>query len=85
MPTFHKIAAIRAAGYKFVLISGARTSTIIQRLPYLPAADAVITENGGRIFLADAPWPSCFPIREDLAWRATHDGTAGAPHCASDQ
>ena len=35
---------------KFVLISGMRTSTLLQRLPYLPKADAYASENGGRIF-----------------------------------
>jgi len=35
---------------KFVLISGMRTSTLLQRLPYLPRADAYCSENGGRIF-----------------------------------
>ena len=34
----------------FVLISGMRTSTFLQRLPFLPKADAYATENGGRIF-----------------------------------
>jgi hydroxymethylpyrimidine pyrophosphatase-like HAD family hydrolase len=37
-------------GVKFVLISGMRTSTFLQRLPFLPKADAYATENGGRIF-----------------------------------
>lgn len=37
-------------GVKFVLISGMRTSTLLQRLPYLPRADAYCSENGGRIF-----------------------------------
>ena len=31
----------------------------------------------GRIFLADAPWDSCFPLREDTEWRARHDDVAG--------
>ena len=35
---------------KVVLISGMRTTTFFQRLPYLPKADAYCTENGGRIF-----------------------------------
>jgi len=35
---------------KFVLVSGMRTSTLLQRLPYLPKADAYCSENGGRIF-----------------------------------
>lgn len=30
--------------------AGARTSTMLQRLPYLPVADAYVSENGGRIF-----------------------------------
>ena len=47
LATFHAISAVRKAGHPFVLISGARTSTILQRLPFLPRADAVVTENGG--------------------------------------
>jgi hypothetical protein len=35
---------------KFVLVSGMRTSTFLNRLPYLPKADAYCTEAGGRIF-----------------------------------
>ena len=64
-------------GAPFVMISGARTSTIIQRLPYLPTPDAVATENGGRLFFADAARKTCLPLREDLAWRARHDDMAG--------
>ena len=30
--------------------AGARTSTMLQRLPYLPVANAYVSENGGRIF-----------------------------------
>ncbi|KAL3765506.1 hypothetical protein ACHAWO_011104 [Cyclotella atomus] len=33
-----------------VLISGMRTTTLFQRLPYLPRADAYVSESGGRIF-----------------------------------
>lgn len=50
-----------------------QTSTVIQRLPWLPAADAVVSENGGRIFLRDpagAPSlsPTCHscPVQSDL-------------------
>ena len=35
---------------KFVLVSGMRTTTLFQRLPYLPKADAYCSEAGGRIF-----------------------------------
>lgn len=37
-------------GLKLVLVTGARTSTLLNRLPYLPKADAYCTEAGGRIF-----------------------------------
>lgn len=44
--SLEKAAALRRAGAAFVIVSGARTSTVLQRLPYLPAADAIIAENG---------------------------------------
>lgn len=40
----------RKYGIKLVLVSGMRTSTMMQRLPFLPRADAYCCENGGRIF-----------------------------------
>jgi len=44
--SIEKAAALRKMGAAFVIVSGARTATVLQRLPYLPAADAVIAENG---------------------------------------
>jgi len=41
---------IRRTNTKLVVVSGMRTSTLLQRLPYLPKADAYCSENGGRIF-----------------------------------
>jgi len=41
---------LRQRNVKFVLVSGMRTTTLFQRLPYLPFADAYCSENGGRIF-----------------------------------
>eukprot|EP00548_Thalassiothrix_antarctica_P014131 CAMPEP_0194178712 /NCGR_PEP_ID=MMETSP0154-20130528/12237_1 /TAXON_ID=1049557 /ORGANISM="Thalassiothrix antarctica, Strain L6-D1" /LENGTH=201 /DNA_ID=CAMNT_0038893735 /DNA_START=177 /DNA_END=779 /DNA_ORIENTATION=- len=35
---------------KLVLISGMRSTTLWNRIPYLPKADAYCCENGGRIF-----------------------------------
>ena len=35
---------------KFVLVSGMRTTTLFQRVSYLPFSDAYCCENGGRIF-----------------------------------
>ncbi|KAG7365433.1 haloacid dehalogenase-like hydrolase [Nitzschia inconspicua] len=40
----------RTKDVKFVLVSGMRTSTFLNRLPFLPKADAYCTEAGGRIF-----------------------------------
>merc|ERR1712194_444806 len=40
----------RNKGVKLVLVTGARTSTLLNRLPYLPKADGYCTEAGGRIF-----------------------------------
>jgi len=37
-------------GIKLVLVSGMRTSTLLNRLSYLPKADAYCVESGGRIF-----------------------------------
>lgn len=63
------LSAARDAGIKVVLISGARTSTVLERLPCLPLADAVVTENGGRVWYTDGSWKTCLPMREDTSWR----------------
>jgi hypothetical protein len=44
-------------GCKLVLVSGMRTSTLLQRLPFLPKADAYCSEAGGRIFYPTTPPP----------------------------
>lgn len=40
---------------RLVLMSGMRTSTLLNRLPYLPVADAYCSEAGGRIFYPIPP------------------------------
>ena len=40
------VAKLRAAGVKFVVVSGARSTTIIKRLPLLPHVDAAVSETG---------------------------------------
>ena len=42
--TLRLFAALRSLGIRVVLISGARSSTLLQRLPFLPAADAYVCE-----------------------------------------
>lgn len=48
--TLQSCRELRKAGVKLVLVSGMRTSTLLNRLPYLPKADAYCSEAGGRIF-----------------------------------
>lgn len=48
--SLERYAAVRASGARLVVVSGARTPTLLQRLPFIPAADAYVSENGGRIF-----------------------------------
>ena len=42
------MAGLRAQGIKFVVITGARLSTLLMRLPYLPACDAFVCESGAQ-------------------------------------
>ena len=62
-----------------VLITGARTSTLLARLPFLPAADAYVAENGGRIFYPDSTLPTALPMAEDTKWRKAHNEAGGMP------
>jgi hypothetical protein len=41
---------IRQKKTKFILVSGMRSTTLFNRLPFLPRADAYCAEGGGRIF-----------------------------------
>ena len=75
-------AAIRAMGFKLILISGCRSSTLFQRLPYLPAADAYVCESGGRIFYPDATIPTAIALKEDMSWRRMHFSATGDLECS---
>jgi hypothetical protein len=55
--TLRRCRDIRRWGVKLVLISGMRTSTMLNRLSHLPKADAYCTESGGRIFYPIEPPP----------------------------
>jgi len=63
--TLRQCREIRKRGVKLVLISGARTQTLLQRLPYLPKADAYCSEAGSRVFLVS----SSDDAREDISRR----------------
>ncbi|CAN0534289.1 unnamed protein product, partial [Ectocarpus sp. 8 AP-2014] len=48
--TLKLAAQVRESGARLVLVSGTRYSTFVNRLPFLPRADAYVIENGGRVF-----------------------------------
>ena len=68
-----------------VLITGARTATLLQRLPFLPSADAYVAENGGRIFYPDQTLPTAMPLMEDTKWRKSHNPAGARPFIAAAQ
>ncbi|KAL6759566.1 hypothetical protein V8C86DRAFT_1807886 [Haematococcus lacustris] len=76
--TLRQVASLRRQGVLCVIITGARLSTLLMRLPFLPAADAFVCENGGRVFYPGSPHPSACPLSEDLGWRA-QQVAAGPP------
>lgn len=59
-------------GVKLVLVTGARTSTLLNRLPYLPKADAYCTEAGGRIFYPTEISMDCCNMEEMLQSQFTY-------------
>ncbi|KAI8476919.1 MAG: hypothetical protein J3K34DRAFT_381927 [Monoraphidium minutum] len=75
--TLQYYAVIRQLGVKLVLTTGARLATTLQRLPFLPAADAIVAEGGGRIYYPGS-LPTACPLQEDAAWRQVHEA-AGPP------
>ncbi|CAD7696486.1 unnamed protein product [Ostreobium quekettii] len=77
--TLHKLARVRSVGIPVTLITGARTMTLLQRLPFLPLADAYVSENGGRIFYHKPALPSAVGLVEDMAWRRAQNRVVG-PH-----
>lgn len=67
-------------GVKLVLVSGMRSTTLLQRLPFLPLADAYCSEGGGRIFYPTGEYSSDgrLQLREDLSWRRKLEDTNAA-------
>ncbi len=92
--TLHLVAELRAKGALFVVISGARLSTLLMRLPYLPAADAYVCENGGRILYPGSDLPTGAgvgvlthvsalpgppgPLVQPITPQTMHDGMVGS-------
>lgn len=77
--TLKSFRGLREKGVIVVLVSGMRTSTLLNRLPYLPRADAYCTEAGGRIFYPTEP----FLEDESLSTEDQHQWTPVAYEGAS--
>lgn len=79
LATLRMYASLRELGVRLVVVTGARTATLLARLPFIPAADAYVSEGGGRIFYpaSGAGLPTAAPLVEDLMWRQRHVTTAG--------
>lgn len=73
--TLTELERMRKGGVKLVLITGARLSTMLTRMAFLPAADAYVCENGGRIYYPEATLTVALPIAEDMDWRRKHNAT----------
>jgi len=71
--SLEEYAKLRECGIKLVLISGCRSSTLFERLPYLPKADVYVCESGGRIFYPSSRCPTSLDLQEDLEWRQRHE------------
>lgn len=51
LKTVELVDALRAEGVLFVVVTAARKSTLMERLPLLPICDAAVCETGSRIYL----------------------------------
>lgn len=72
--TLKLAAKVRASGAKLVLVSGTRYSTLVNRLPFLPRADAYVIENGGRIFYPKKDVGAAPPSDEKAAAAGGEEG-----------
>lgn len=72
--TVELVADLRERGVKFVIITAARKSTLLERLPLLPTADVAVCECGTRIYYGgelDVEWAKRFehvsgPLETDV-------------------
>jgi len=51
--TVELVEQLRAEGVLFVVVTAARKSTLLERLPLLPPCDAAVCETGSRIYLQE--------------------------------
>lgn len=79
--TLTELDRMRKGGVKLVLITGARLATLLMRMAFLPAADAYVCENGGRIYYPNSSLAVALSIAEDLDWRKLHNATGAHQLC----
>lgn len=68
------VAELRREGVLFVVVTAARKSTLLERLPLLPELDVAVAETGSRVYVQgelDAEWaaglePVCGPIEREM-------------------
>jgi len=80
--TVELVHALRSAGVKFVIISGARTTTMLARYARLPLVDSVACETGVKILypppsasMTETPDPSVLEL--DSEWSKTFQNVTG--------
>lgn len=79
------VSKLRAAGVKFVVVSGARNTTILKRIPLLPHVDAAVSETGSRIMYAPVGGSAFVPEKDadpslmslDVDWAARFEHITG--------
>ena len=72
--TVELIDELRSLDVLFVVVTAARKSTLLERLPLLPAVDAAVGETGSRIYVdgvLDSAWadglrPVCGPLEREM-------------------
>lgn len=69
------IGKLRDAGVVFVYVTGARKSTMIDRLPLLAPADFAVAETGGRMYITNGSTSQTPPL--DPEWTARIERECG--------
>mmetsp|Transcript_33085 Transcript_33085/g.104025 ORF Transcript_33085/g.104025 Transcript_33085/m.104025 type:complete len:333 (+) Transcript_33085:68-1066(+) len=67
--TVELVRQLRAEGVLFAVVTAARKSTLLARLPLLPACDVAVGETGSRILLEDGA--------VDVEWAARFEAVCG--------
>eukprot|EP00287_Rhodomonas_sp_CCMP768_P017850 CAMPEP_0202822352 /NCGR_PEP_ID=MMETSP1389-20130828/11008_1 /ASSEMBLY_ACC=CAM_ASM_000865 /TAXON_ID=302021 /ORGANISM="Rhodomonas sp., Strain CCMP768" /LENGTH=267 /DNA_ID=CAMNT_0049495255 /DNA_START=42 /DNA_END=845 /DNA_ORIENTATION=- len=75
--TVELIGKLREKGVKFVIITGARSTTVIERMPMLPMVDAVACETGSKVWY---PPPSACNPPDANEWELDKEWASNFQH-----